>query len=133
MATAQTIINRALRLCSVLDPVEAANNEYASDALDTLNGMLAEWYAAGIGFPDWTFPTLATAIATDAGDADALSYQLALRLAPEYGVEIPQALLGIAAETMGRLRLRYFQPGTVDFSELPGSAGVWDIITDSFR
>jgi hypothetical protein len=132
MATAQTIINRALRLCRVIDAEAAMSANDADDALETLNAMLAEWHAAGIGLPDYAFTSLTTELATDAGDREAIAYQLAMRVAPEYGATLTPEIVALANATMDRLRLRYFQPGCVDFSELPSKTEGFDIVTGDY-
>lgn len=126
MATAQDIINRALRLAKVLDAGEAAEAEDAEDALATLNVMLAEMHEADIGLPDYSFATLQTELASGAADQDALAYQLALRISPEYGVELSPQVVAMAQEAMGRLRLRYFQPGRVD-AAMPSTRVAYDV------
>lgn len=126
--TASDIIRRALRLIRVIDAAEALSASDAQDALATLNAMLAEWYEADIGFPDYSFATLTTEIATDAADREAIAYQLAPRLAPEYGKAITPELAVIAEQAMGRLRLRYFQPGTVS-TDLPSQVSRFDIVS----
>lgn len=131
MATAITIINRALRLIRALDATETLRAEDAAQAFETLNALLAEWHEAEIGLPDYSFATLETAVASDAGDREAIAYQLAIRVAPEYDTELSPAFVAAAAESFSRLRLRYFQPGASDFSELPGaSCGGYNIETD---
>lgn len=110
MATAQTIINRALRLCRVIDGEAAMSANDSADALETLNAMLAEWHEAGIGLPDYTLTSLTTELASDVADREAIAYQLALRLAPEYGVDIPRIMMDVAAGALFRLRGRYFSP-----------------------
>lgn len=125
--TAGDIIKRALRLCRVIDAHTAMDANDAADALDTLNAMLAEWHEADIGLPDYSFAELTTELASDAADREAIAYQLAARLAPEYGVSLPAEVAAVAQGTMDRLRLRYFQPGCVDFSQLPAKTYVFDI------
>jgi hypothetical protein len=129
MATAQTIINRASRLCRVIDGEAAMSANDAADALETLNAMLAEWHAADIGLPDYSLDSLTTELASDAADREAIAYALALRVAPEYGATLTEDIVQMASSCMGRLRLRYFQPGTVDWSELPCSTPAFDINT----
>lgn len=129
MTTAIKIIGRALRLCRVVDADEPLSANDAQDALDTLNAMLAEWHVAGIGLPDYQFDSLQSTIATDAADAEAIAYQLAIRVAPEYGSELSPAARASAEQAMGRLRLRYFQPGTVNFDELPRRTYAFNIVT----
>lgn len=119
MATASQIISRAMRLIGVLDPRQALNAEEAQNALDTLNGMLAEWHEAEIGLPDYSFSSLTNPLSTDAADVDAIAYALGIRLAPEYGVSLSAEYAGTSEQAMGRLRLRYFEQGVSDYSELP--------------
>jgi len=132
MATALQIISRALRLCRVLDAGMAAPADDSQDALSTLNSMLAEWHEAGIGLPDYSLSSLTDTLATDAADVEAIAYQLALRVAPEYGVELSPQIIGIGEQAMGRLRLRYFQPGCSDFSELPRKEYGFNITTGDY-
>jgi hypothetical protein len=129
--TALSIIKRALRLARVIDAHTAMDANDAADALETLNAMLAEMHEAEIGLPDYSLNTLETELASDAADRDAIAYQLAGRLAPEYGVELDAVTAGIAAGSMARLRLRYFQPGCVDFSELPRKCRSYNIEIDA--
>lgn len=132
MATALDVIRRALRLCKVIDRVEAPEAEDAQDAFDTLNAMLAEWHAAQIGVPDYSLASLTAQMDSDAADREAIAYQLAMRIAPEYGSALSAEAIGLAQDTFSRLRLRYFQPGRSDFSELPVRNSSYDIETDSF-
>lgn len=125
--TAGDIIKRALRLCRVVDAYTAVEPQDAADALDTLNAMLAEWHEAEIGLPDYSFANLTDPLASDAADREAIAYQLAARLAPEYGVSLPVEVAGVAQGTMDRLRLRYFQPGCVSFDQLPSKRYGFDI------
>jgi hypothetical protein len=125
--TAGDIIKRALRLCRVVDAYTAVEPQDAADALDTLNAMLAEWHEAEIGLPDYSFASLTDPLASDAADREAIAYQLAARLAPEYGVSLPVEVAGVAQGTMDRLRLRYFQSGCVSFDQLPGHCRFFDI------
>ena len=107
MATALDIISRTLRLCRVVDTSGAVPADDAQDALGTLNAMLAEWHEAGIGLPDYSFDTLDTELASDVADRDAIAYQLAIRVAPEYDAELSPLILAQALQSMFRLRSRY--------------------------
>ena len=115
--TVNGIILRALRIISTHGPLPDTVDFAGS--LGTLNALLAEWHVAGIGLPDYSVTGLADTLASDVADRDAVAYQLAIRLAPEYGTELSGLTLRSAEEAMNRLRLRYFVQGTVDFSELP--------------
>jgi len=129
--TALSIIKRALRLARVIDAHTAMDANDAADALDTLNAMLAEWHEADIGLPDYSFDSLEAELASDAADREAIAYQLAVRLAPEYGAELDAVTAVMAADTMARLRLRYFQPGCVAFDELPSRFYTYNIEIDA--
>lgn len=129
--TALSIIKRALRLARVIDAHTAMDANDAADALETLNAMLAEWHEADIGLPDYSFDSLEAELASDAADREAIAYQLAVRLAPEYGEELDAVTAVMAADTMARLRLRYFQPGCVDFCELPRKLYTYNIEIDA--
>lgn len=107
MATANQIISRSLRLLGVLDAGEALDANDAQDALETLNAMLAEWHEAGIGLPDYSLSSITDELATDAADRDAIAYELALRLAPEYAVQISPEIASAGRLSMLRLRSRY--------------------------
>ena len=132
MATATKIIRRALRLIGAIDSSEALPAADAQDSLETLNAMLAEWHEAQIGLPDYSLSDIIDTLATDAADREAIACQLALRLAPEYGIAVSPAVSALAESAMGRLRLRYFQPGTSDFSELPSPAVLFNIVTGDY-
>lgn len=107
MATANQIIGRALRLIKVVAAGETVEASIAADALAVLNAMLAEWHEAGIGLPDYSFTDLTDTLASDAADHEAISYQLALRLAPEFEGEPSMAVAAMAQQTFFRLRQRY--------------------------
>lgn len=131
-ATAQVIINRALRLAGILDAATAPSAADATDALNTLNVLLAEMHEAEIGLPDYAFASLETELASDVADRDALAYALAVRIAPEYGKQLSALIADAANQSMSRLRLRYFQPGTTNYSELPSAQpGSYNVNTDS--
>lgn len=114
MATATTVISRSLRLLGVIATGETMTAATGADALSVLNAMLAEWHEAEIGLPDYSLDSLTDTLASDAADTEALSYALALRIAPEYGLSVPIELAAAGEAAMSRLRLRYFQPGRVD-------------------
>lgn len=111
MATASDIIGRALRLLDVIASGEAVDAAIAADSLSVLNAMLAEWHEAGIGLPDYSLSGLSDTLATDAADSEAIAYQLAIRVAPEYGLSVRPELAAMARQTMFRLRSRYFHAG----------------------
>jgi hypothetical protein len=132
MTTASQIIRRALRLIGAIDASESLGANDAQDCLETLNAMLAEWHEAQIGLADYNLSSITDTLSTDAADRDAIAYQLAIRVAPEYGLPIAPEVGVMAAEAMGRLRLRYFQPGNTDLSDLPHVCRTFNIVTGDY-
>lgn len=124
MAKAIDVISRALRLIGVTSDGEALEASVASDALGVLNGLLAEWYG-NIAIPDYSVTSLTADMTIDDGDKEALSYQLALRLAPEYGQSLTAEFVQAADASMTALRNRYFFAGRTNFDELPNPVSVW--------
>jgi hypothetical protein len=122
MATGLDLIYRTLRLLRVKQIGQTPASEETADALSVLNALLAELYGSDLQLPDYTV-TLAGDLNMDAADTEAVAYLLALRLAPEYPACLPlsQEFISQAQQSESRLRLRYFQPGTVDLRELPGA------------
>jgi hypothetical protein len=118
VARAIDVIQRALRIIGVAQSTEALESDVAADALSVFNDLLAEWYG-NIAIPDYSISGLTTTLTINDGDKEALAYQLAIRLAPEYGEQISPDIAAVAQESMQRLRNRYFVQGTVDLSELP--------------
>lgn len=123
---AQEVIYRALRIAGVIASGETPQASDVSDALDTLNALLAEWHEAQVGIPDYSLGSEFVTMTTDVADRDAMAYQLAFRMAPEYGFEPTPSQMQAASEAWGRLALRYFQPGRVD-PALPSTRTDFDI------
>ena len=98
------IINRSLRLLNVLDAAEAAEGEDAATAIEGLNALCTRWEANGLTLgwqnvsnPDDDLP------APDEAEL-ALSYNLALLLAPEYETNAKPAVVDGAARFLADLR-----------------------------
>lgn len=104
MATGAQLISRSLRLISMLDGTESAEGKMFEDAMLSLNGMLRRWEADGLSLgwqpidnPDDVLPLPEEA-------EEAVTFNLAMLLAPEYGV-VPSQIVAIKAET-GHNQLR---------------------------
>jgi hypothetical protein len=119
MAIAQDVIRRAYRLAGIIASGETPDAAMTQDAIFALNGMLAEWHSAQIGVPQYSVANEQSVLGTDAGDNEAIAYMLSLRMMPEFGISAAPEFAAQASESMSRLRLRYFQPGRMDFGELP--------------
>jgi len=132
MATAMDLIKRSMRLATILDAGSAPEAGDAQDALATLNALLAELHEAEVGIPDYSLASLTTALASDGADREGLAYMLAKRIAPEYEKELSRLTMEQANQAESRLRLRYFQPGTTSYAELPSAQpGSYNINTDA--
>lgn len=80
------VINRALRIIKVLDAGESATGEDAAGAIEALNAMLTRWEANGLsmGWTNVSLPSDDLPVPDEAEEA--IAYNLALRIAPEYGI-----------------------------------------------
>ena len=94
---AQDVIRRALRIVGVIASGETPQASDVADALGTFNALLAEWHVAQVGIPDYSVDSEASAMSTDEADREAMAYQLALRIGPEYGYE-PTPSQAVAGE-----------------------------------
>jgi hypothetical protein len=113
------IISRAFRKIGVNQLGEALEGEMAVDALQDLNSLIQEWRGSGILFPDYAV-TLNGQVTFSNADIRALVLNLAVELSAEYG-DLPPVVAVQAAESKAQLMHRYFAPGKIDFSELPGT------------
>lgn len=130
MATALSVINRAMRLIKVKQAGQTLPADESSDALSVFNAILAELYGSDIRVPDYSIASLQDELSCDDADREALAYVLGQRLWPEYKTQpMTPEFVAAGTQAMDRLRLRYFQPGTVDFRELPGCSEPFDITT----
>lgn len=104
MAKVRAIVNRALRLLAVKDARQPLQAVDLQTGLEVLNAMMVRWEADGISV-GWE--------AVSAGDADvpappetegAIAYNLAVELAPEFGVEPSAIVLAKAVELLGKVQ-----------------------------
>jgi hypothetical protein len=100
MTTALQIVTRALRLIQVIDPQQSVSSLDYETSQTALNAMLRRWEANGLamGWQDVDSPSDALPVPPEAEEA--IAYQLALRLAPEYGISPMPAVVEGAAQFM---------------------------------
>lgn len=123
---AQDIIKRAYRILGVIASGEGGEASEFEDALSVLNSLLAEWRGKNILLPDYTVETINTAMNLPLSDKEAVAYQIAKRMAPEFGTSLSPEAQEAAAESWQGLQHRYFAIGRTDFSELPvATSGHW--------
>lgn len=133
MTLVSVIINRSLRLLGVLDVAESPSAVDEQTAISVLNALVTRWEANGLALgwanvsaPDDTLP------APDEAH-EALAYNLALKLAPEYGKTSNLQIIGQqASDSLAELRRdRLTEMPLVQTSDLPrGRYGLWNITTD---
>jgi hypothetical protein len=126
-------INRALRLLGVLDVAESPAAEDSQTAIQALNSMVQRWEANGlaVGWANVSAPDDTLPVPDEAQEA--VIYNLAVRIAPEYGM--PSQMQYIASEAARMLselrRDRLVEMPLVQCSDLPkGLFGQWNITTD---
>lgn len=132
MALVSEILNRSLRLLGVIDAAEATPSLESTTAIIALNAMLMRWEANGLSL-GWANVSAVSDTLPSPGEAhEAIIYNLAVRLAPEYGV--PQSypiLQQQARDSLSELRRdRLAASPLVVATDLPVS-GHWNIYTDS--
>lgn len=131
MATNLQTIERALRLLTVLDINASANAKQSEIGIKALNEMLIRWEANNLplGFTSQTSAAATIPVPDEA--LSAVAYNLAVELAPEFGV-MPSALVMSAAGALYNALLRdAFIVTPSDPSGMPGMRSTWNINSDS--
>lgn len=128
-ATTETtfdIIEAALRILTVIDEVTSPTAEQSELAIEVLNDMLSNYYVDGIRL-GWFPQTLTTynSIPAPLQDYDTRNIKLlfATELAPHFGIEVGQTLLGLADAAFKALCKRYIKYFDSDLTGLPFSQG----------
>lgn len=128
MTSVASIVRDALRHLGVVDATEAPESYQSEDAIRALNLMMRRWEASGIAVgwvdvasPGGTLPAPAEA-------EEAIGFNLALKLAPGYGVAPRQDVIDYARSGKSALmadiasrdaaRLSYDLPGADHGSRL---------------
>jgi hypothetical protein len=110
VATALDVATASLRKIGVLAAEETPTAAAASDAITALRRMLGQWEAEGIrtgaAVVGVAFATTTT-LAVPETHLDAVEWNLALRLAPEYGRPLDPAAAALAAEGKRALLAAY--------------------------
>lgn len=97
MADVKAVVSRALRLIGVKDFADDISSEEMANAIEALNQMMARWEADGIALGWVNVVNVADTIRVPDEALEALQFNLALMLAPEYpGVVVPQMVMAMA-------------------------------------
>lgn len=124
---ASDVVNRALRIVGVIASGEEAGASDSADALQAMNDLFSEWRGSGIKIEDASAASLTSDLTIDAADKEAVAYQVALRIGPDYGWEPSALTMKNAMESFNRMQLRYFAIEPADYSHMPGARAYFDI------
>jgi hypothetical protein len=116
MPTALDLIRRSMRLIGALAEGEVPTAEQSADALVSLRGLLGEWETRGVPLGALVDATIAnaTTLPVPPTHYNALAYNLAVTLAPEYGREAALPVLGpLADRTFRALQAQYKRAPTI--------------------
>ena len=104
MTQVAQIVTRALRLLRVLDANEAAEAMDMQTAILALNALMRRWEANGLrlGWVDVSGPE--DVMPTPAAADQAISFNLAVTLRPEYGAPLEPDVVESAANGLNELR-----------------------------
>lgn len=136
MTTAATIVKGALGLLRVIDANEAPDPDDAATATRSLNAMMAAWLVDGWAL-GWVAVTEPTDILQSPEWADeAITYNLALRLRPHYGVTLDPDVIGMAQAGMSTVaayiarKVEADDKPRVSYADLPRGTGQRDVSCD---
>lgn len=133
MTTAADIVGSALRKIGSVDPDEPIDAGDYESCIAAMNRMVMRWEAKGISVgwspvfnPDDIIPAPIDA-------EDALIYNLAIMIAPEYGSSPSQLVTAMAMATMAELKSSlYVTRRLVVNTDMPssGNGPRWNMYTD---
>lgn len=129
--TANGFTTAALRLLGILDETESPSAEQGETGRLTLASMMGDLQGDGIdvGFAPVGDVSAETSINRECWQA--VTYLLAVHLAPMYTVAIPDIVAQRAADGLNKLRrIGLYQSMTPVESPLPGMGGTYNILTD---
>lgn len=128
--TAQQLITEALRLIGAIEARETPSAEDAASGLSALNQMLDSWEKERV--PGFSHTTLALGDNIALGDAwlEGIRFNLAVRLAPEYGAEVAEWIAQRAIATFNAFTLR--RADQVDAAD-PTAGTAKNLIARAFR
>src|SRR5690349_10371994 len=127
MATNLQTIERAMRLCGVLDIEESPTSRQAEIGLKVLNQMLIRWEADNVPLGFTAQTSLSAAIPVPDEALSAVDYGLAVELAPEFGASAPDEIKSRAANYFMSVQRDAFIVTPNDLSNMPGGMSRWNI------
>ena len=99
----EKLVTRSLRLLQVIDPLQAVKPAYMESGIDALNGLMRRWEANGLtlGWTSVVNPSDDLPLPEEAEQA--VAYNLAMILAPEWGVTPLPAVVAYALDGLSDL------------------------------
>lgn len=88
MTTTAQLVGRSLRLIQVIDARQPVRDADMQTAILALNAMLRRWEADGISLGWQPVENTSEELPLPEEAEEGVAYNLAVRLAPEYGVEV---------------------------------------------
>lgn len=127
------VILRALRLLSGNGVSTFPDGFTLSGAIATLNAMMARWEANGmaLGWSSVDGPSDSLPVPPEAEDA--VAHNLAMRLAPEYGVEPRMDVATAATEGIAALRRDRLVSNPLEMRSRLGLGPRYNMITDQYE
>ena len=104
MATVEETVSRALRILRVIDARQPVKPADMSTGILALNGLMRRWEAntLSLGWSDVSNPSDVMPVPDEA--LDAIAYNLAMRLRPEYGSTMDPDTIEFARQGLADLR-----------------------------
>lgn len=122
MPTATEIVERALKRLGILDPDENPEAKEAKEGLSALNGMLAQWAQEDCDL-GYSLPLGLQSEISDYQQVEAITNNLAVRLAAEYAVEVRRDVWDAAYTSKTTLQATLAEPENVKLDDGLVSAG----------
>ena len=124
------LIKDAMVLAGILDEVQSPSAEQGDSTLRMQNEMLSEWAVDGIELNYYPQTSLSDTTPIPDSTIAAVKYNMAVRLAGEYGTFMSQESVAMATRTFDRLVRITLDDEIADVSHLPGAGhGGFDIQT----
>ena len=104
MSTVEKTVARTLRILRVIDARQPVKPADMSTAIDALNGMMTRWEAntLSLGWSSVENPSDEMPVPDEA--LDAIAYNLAVRLRPEYGTTLDPDTIDMARRGLSDLQ-----------------------------
>jgi hypothetical protein len=139
--TGRDLISASLRLIGAIAPGESPEASEASDALGTVNRMLDSWaneplmlyWEDDVQVTTLGSLTLNGTVSLPAGYEDAIIYNAAIRLAPEYGRSVTQEVALIANDSKAAIKRTNYRPNYLEIETPASFGGVYNITTGEYE